>query len=134
MKPCAAPSRPSCKGAALAPKPKSYFMRRTVTLAGPTGCASDHLLLQQAIDGSAAWLEMTMTATPKMLLAVRFGQPINMQPSCWLARLGPTVVFALLFGFTEARARHRRRHHGVRSRWKRRGRQWSIRVSGTLHS
>jgi len=45
-----------------------------------------------------------MTATPKMLLAVRFGQPINRRPSCWLARLGPTVVFALLFGFTEARA------------------------------
>src|SRR6266481_6905851 len=47
---------------------------------------------------------MTMTATPKMLLAVRFGQPIKRRPSCWLARLGPTVVFALLFGFTEARA------------------------------
>jgi ribulose-5-phosphate 4-epimerase/fuculose-1-phosphate aldolase len=62
------------------------------------------LLLQQAIDGSAAWLEMTMTATPKMLLAVRFGQPIKRRPSCWLARLGPTVMFALLFGFTEARA------------------------------
>src|SRR6266404_4010047 len=47
---------------------------------------------------------MTMTATPKMLLAVRFGQPIKRRPSCWLARLGPTVMFALLFGFTEARA------------------------------
>src|SRR6266478_3099511 len=63
-----------------------------------------HLLLQQALDGSAAWLEMTMTATPKMLLAVRFGQPIKTRPSRWLARHGPTVVFALLFGFTEARA------------------------------
>jgi hypothetical protein len=62
------------------------------------------LLLQQAVDGSAVWLEMTMTATPKMSLAVRFGQPIKRRPSCWLARLGPTVVFALLFGFTEARA------------------------------
>jgi HCOMODA/2-hydroxy-3-carboxy-muconic semialdehyde decarboxylase len=62
------------------------------------------LLLQQAIDGSAAWLEMTMTATPKMLLAVRFGQPINRRPSCWLARLGPTVVFALLLCFAQARA------------------------------
>src|ERR1700704_1189449 len=47
---------------------------------------------------------MTMTATPKMLLAVRFGQPIKTRPSCWLARLGPTVVFALLFGFAAARA------------------------------
>ncbi len=45
-----------------------------------------------------------MTATPKMLLAVRFGQPIKTRPSCWLARLGPTVVFALLFGFAAARA------------------------------
>src|SRR6267142_1623055 len=47
---------------------------------------------------------MTMPATPKMLLAVRFGQPIKRRPSCWFARLGPTVVFALLFGFVEARA------------------------------
>src|ERR1700704_5932291 len=47
---------------------------------------------------------MTMTATPKMLLAVRFGQPIKTRPSCWLARPGPTVVFALLFGFAAARA------------------------------
>jgi HCOMODA/2-hydroxy-3-carboxy-muconic semialdehyde decarboxylase len=62
------------------------------------------LLLQQAIDGPAVWLEMTMTATPKILLAVRFGQPIKTRPSSWLARLGPTVVFALLFGFAEARA------------------------------
>ena len=45
-----------------------------------------------------------MTATPKMLLAVRFGQPIKTRPSCWLARLGPTVVFALLFGFAAAHA------------------------------
>ena len=45
-----------------------------------------------------------MTATPKMLLAVRFGQPIKTRPSCWLARPGPTVVFALLFGFAAARA------------------------------
>src|SRR3979490_169586 len=47
---------------------------------------------------------MTMTATPKMLLAVRFGQPIKTRPSCWLARPGPTVVFALLFGFAAPRA------------------------------
>ena len=45
-----------------------------------------------------------MTATPKMFLAVRFGQPIKTRPSCWLARPGPTLVFALLFGFAEARA------------------------------
>src|SRR5258707_6224281 len=49
-------------------------------------------------------LEMTMTAAPKKLLAVRFVQPIKTRPSCWLARLGPTVVFALLFGFAAARA------------------------------
>src|SRR6266852_7000660 len=79
-------------------------MRRTVCLAGPTGCASDNLLLQLAIDGSAAWLEMTMTATPRMLLAIRFARPIKTRPSYWLARLGLTVVFALLFGFAEARA------------------------------
>ena len=45
-----------------------------------------------------------MTATPRMLLAVRFGRPIKTRPSCWLARLGPTVVLALLFGFAGARA------------------------------
>jgi ribulose-5-phosphate 4-epimerase/fuculose-1-phosphate aldolase len=45
-----------------------------------------------------------MTATLGMLLAVRFGQPIKTRPSCWFARLGPTVVLALLFGFAEARA------------------------------
>jgi HCOMODA/2-hydroxy-3-carboxy-muconic semialdehyde decarboxylase len=39
-----------------------------------------------------------------MLLAVRFGQPFKTRPSCWLARLGPTVVLALLFGFAGARA------------------------------
>jgi ribulose-5-phosphate 4-epimerase/fuculose-1-phosphate aldolase len=46
-----------------------------------------------------------MTATPRMLLAVRFGQPIKTRPGCWLVRLGPTVVLALLlFGLAEARA------------------------------
>ena len=45
-----------------------------------------------------------MTATPKMLLAVRLGRPIKTRPSCWLVRLGPTVVLALLFGFAAARA------------------------------
>ena len=45
-----------------------------------------------------------MTATPRMLLAIRFARPIKTRPSCWFARLGPTVVFALLFGFAEARA------------------------------
>jgi HCOMODA/2-hydroxy-3-carboxy-muconic semialdehyde decarboxylase len=62
------------------------------------------LLLQQAVDGSAVWLEMKMTATPRMLLAIRFARPVKTRPSRWLARLGPTVVFALLFGFAEARA------------------------------
>jgi ribulose-5-phosphate 4-epimerase/fuculose-1-phosphate aldolase len=45
-----------------------------------------------------------MTATPRMLLAVRFSRPIKTRPSCWLARLGSTVVLALLFGFAGARA------------------------------
>ena len=45
-----------------------------------------------------------MTATPRMLLAIRFARPVKTRPSCWFARLGPAVVFALLFGLAEARA------------------------------
>src|SRR5216684_3805682 len=47
---------------------------------------------------------MTMTAMLKPLLAICFGQPIKTRASYWLARLGPMVVLALLFGFGQTRA------------------------------
>src|SRR5713226_7378637 len=47
---------------------------------------------------------MTMTATLKPLLAICFGQPIKTRASYWLARLGPMVVLALLFGLGQTRA------------------------------
>jgi ribulose-5-phosphate 4-epimerase/fuculose-1-phosphate aldolase len=43
-----------------------------------------------------------MSATPRTLLAICFGQPIETRPGRWFA--GPMVVFALMFGFAEARA------------------------------
>ena len=45
-----------------------------------------------------------MTATLKPLLAICFGQPIKTRASYWLARLGPMVVLALLFGLGQTRA------------------------------
>src|SRR5229473_302881 len=47
---------------------------------------------------------MTMTATLELLLAICFGQPIKTRASYWLARLGPMVVLALLFGLGQTRA------------------------------
>src|SRR6267154_1537418 len=47
---------------------------------------------------------MTMTAMLKPLLAICFGQPIKTRASYRLARLGPMVVLAVLFGFGQTRA------------------------------